>query len=142
MVHAREVQRVRRSAEQWRAILAEWSGSGLSQAEFCRRRGFSKVTFNGWKRHFRTAAPASLWPQGIAIRGAAGQGVARHAGPARPTFVEVASGSCIAEPALYEVRLANGRTVRVGPDFEPATLQRLLAIVEAHASGEGAAREC
>ena len=142
MAPAREVQRVRRCAEQWRAILAEWSDSGLSQAEFCRRRGFSTVTFSGWKRHFRIAAPAASWRWGAAIRDAAGPRGAWLAGPARPTFVEVASGSRVAEPAFYEVRLANGRTVRVGPDFDPATLQRLLVIVEAPASGAGEAREC
>jgi hypothetical protein len=46
------------------------------------------------------------------------------------------------EAGLYEVRLANGRAVRVGPEFDPAALRRLLAIVDAHGNGDGEAGEC
>jgi hypothetical protein len=140
MAHAAEVQRVRRSAEQWRSILAEWSSSDLSQAEFCRRRGFSLVTFGGWKRHFGggTLAPGrSEHTPGANVR---------FAGTERPAFVEVATRSRAAgtglETAAYEVRLANGRAVRVGPDFDPAALRRLLAIVDAHDDGAAEGRGC
>lgn len=132
MAHAHEVQRVRRSAEQWRAIVAEWFGSGLSQAEFCRQRGLSTITFAGWKRHVRVAAAGPTGPRRVAVGGVANPQVPRPAGPARPrpTFVEVAGGPRVWEPALYDVTLTNGRTVRVGPEFDPATLRRLLALVE------------
>jgi transposase len=138
MAHVVEVRRARRSAEEWRELVADWSGSGVSQSEFCRRRGLSLVTFGGWKRHFdqnalsssRSRSPAGANP--------------RLGQPERLRFVEVAhrpplSGSGL-EAALYEVRLANGRAVRVGPGFDPATLRQLLAIADAHGNGE--AGEC
>jgi hypothetical protein len=140
MAHAAEVQRVRRSAEQWRAILAEWFSSGLSQSEFCRRRGLSLVTFGGWKRHFQGGAVSSSRSPYTA--GAHG----RLGGADRLSFVEVAhvprAVAASLDTTVYEVRLANGRAVRVGPDFEPAALRRLLAIVEAHGNGAGEADEC
>ena len=37
-------------AAYWQRLLEEWSRSGLSQAEFCRRRGVKAVTFAWWKR--------------------------------------------------------------------------------------------
>jgi hypothetical protein len=144
MAHAHEVQRVRRSAEEWREILAEWSGSGLSQAAFCRQRGFSSITFSGWKRHFRVAAAAPTWPRGLAVGGVTAPQVPRPTGPMRPRprFIELAAEPRPSEPAVYEVRLANGRVVRVGPEFDPATLRRLLATVESNggvAAGAGPA---
>jgi len=138
MAHVVEVRRVRRSAEQWRGILAEWAGSGLSQSEFCRRRGFSLVTFGGWKRHFRGGAISpSRNPSAAGVNG-------RLGGADRLSFVEVTHMPRAAgtgpETAAYEVRLTNGRAVRVGPEFDSATLRRLLAIADAHGNGE--AGEC
>lgn len=56
-------------AAYWRRILGEWEASGLSQAEFCRRRGIKAVTFAWWKRRLPGSAgslPAapkrSEWP--------------------------------------------------------------------------------
>jgi transposase len=140
MAHGVEVRRVRRSAEQWRRIVAEWTGSGLSQREFCRRRGFSLVTFGGWKRHFGDGARS-------ACRDSHTAGDTRRLGGAdRLSFVEVPhlprAGAASLDTAVYEVRLANGRAVRVGPEFDPATLRRLLALVEAHGAGDGEARGC
>lgn len=34
----------------WARLLGAWEKSGLSQAEFCRRRGVKAVTFAWWKR--------------------------------------------------------------------------------------------
>jgi len=134
------VRRVRRSAEEWRGIVADWSGSGLSQSEFCRRRGLSLVTFGGWKRHFAQSALSSSPSRSPVVANP------RLGRTDRLRFVEVAhrslsSGSGLAA-VLYEVRLANGRAVRVGPGFDPTTLRQLLAIVEADASEDGETREC
>jgi hypothetical protein len=88
----------------------------------------------------------SSCPRGAAVGGAAAQRVVRLAGTDRPAFVEVATRPWAAgaglDPAVYEVRLANGRAVRVGPDFDPATLRRLLAIVDANDIGHAADRVC
>lgn len=37
-------------AEYWRRMMTAWESSGLTQAEFCRRRGLKAVTFGWWKR--------------------------------------------------------------------------------------------
>jgi len=50
--------RVRRTAEQWRSLIAEQSESGLSQAAFCKRKRLSLSTFSLWKR--RLAEPGVL----------------------------------------------------------------------------------
>ena len=41
---------VRRSAAQWSRLIAEQSGSGLSQRRFCEDRGLSYSTFSVWRR--------------------------------------------------------------------------------------------
>lgn len=41
---------VRRSRAQWRRLVAEQAGSGLSQRAFCERRGLTYASFCGWKR--------------------------------------------------------------------------------------------
>jgi hypothetical protein len=40
-------------AEYWRQLPGEWGHSGLSQADFCRRRGIKAVTLAWWKRRPR-----------------------------------------------------------------------------------------
>ena len=42
--------RNRRTAEQWRALIAEQSECGLSQSAFCKRKKLALSTFNLWKR--------------------------------------------------------------------------------------------
>jgi len=43
----------------WRRLLADWERSGLSQAEFCRRRGVKAVTFAWWKSRLAQLAQQS-----------------------------------------------------------------------------------
>lgn len=43
-------------AAYWQRLLAEWERSGLSQAEFCRRRRVKAVTFAWWKRRLKGSA--------------------------------------------------------------------------------------
>ena len=42
----------------WRSRVAEWSGSGLSQAEYCRRSGIALSTFQLWKRRLKPQVPS------------------------------------------------------------------------------------
>ena len=44
------VPAVRRSEAEWSAIMAEFDRSGLTQKEFCGRRGLSCKTFGAWRR--------------------------------------------------------------------------------------------
>ena len=40
-------------ARYWQQLVSAWEKSGLSQAEFCRRRRIKAVTFGWWKRKLR-----------------------------------------------------------------------------------------
>jgi len=42
--------KVKRSASEWRTILARFEKSGLSQAAFCRREKLAKGSFSNWKK--------------------------------------------------------------------------------------------
>lgn len=48
--------RIRRSAEQWRALIAEQADCGLSQSAFCKRKRLSLSTFTLWKRRLSETA--------------------------------------------------------------------------------------
>jgi transposase len=78
---------------------------------FCDRNGWTTPNFYAWRRVLeqRAAEKAAF----VAVQ------VAADAPPALGDFLEVV--------------LAGGRTVRVAPGFDPATLRRLLAVLE----GEG-----
>ena len=40
----------RQAGAYWRALVEEWTGSGLSQQAFCSGRGLNPQTFRWWKR--------------------------------------------------------------------------------------------
>jgi hypothetical protein len=85
----------------WQRLLAEWAGSGLSQAEFCRRRGVKAVTLAWWKRRLRGSGDRN----GECIgRGAK---VATRGGAA---FVEVALAEVL---AVNAVMIADQETRRL-----------------------------
>jgi transposase-like protein len=101
-------------ARYWAGLMEGWERSGLSQAEFCRRQGINGGTFAWWKRQLRDRASGGLTHRG-------------RLGKASERFVEVRLAS--AAPA-YEVVLSGGRTIRIGPQFDPEVLTRLIAAVE------------
>lgn len=43
-----------RREQRWRELLVRWQDSGLSQAEFCRRRGIPVWKFLWWKKRLST----------------------------------------------------------------------------------------
>ena len=121
-------------AHYWSRLLREWERSGLSQAEFTRRRGVSGVTFSWWKRKLHeTAKPARR-----RVRcGAGGPGLRGRADlvevvwPSAPPAGDSTLGSALpAGSTGYEVALANGRVIRLPQGFDPAAVARLVAAVE------------
>jgi hypothetical protein len=97
--------------ERWRGLLTEQKGSGQSVAVFCRERGIREWQFYEWKKRLR---PTSAEP-----------------------FVAVqVLTSPIPEPfnptpsVPIEIRLRNGRSLLVSPDFEANHLCRLLRVLE------------
>jgi putative transposase len=49
MTNARTEMRVRRSREQWRALLSGFTNSGLSAQAYCRQEGISSASFYRWR---------------------------------------------------------------------------------------------
>jgi hypothetical protein len=104
---ARDEQKER----QWRRWIDQWRASGLSVRAFCAQHRVATASFYAWRRVLeRRAAEA-------------------------PAFlpVQVVADAAPAQASALEVVLADGRTVRVTPGFDAATLLRLLAVLE----GEG-----
>jgi hypothetical protein len=101
-------------AAYWQEHILQWSESGLSQAEYCRRNKLSAAAFNWWKGQLRRKSKAQKNPS------TSMQFVEVHGVP--PAGVR--SGE------TYEVVLSRGRAIRVDRDFDSDVLKRLIAAVE------------
>jgi len=111
----------------WRKRLADQAGSGLSIAAWCRRNAVAGSLFHFWKRT-------------IARRGG-GNSEAKTRSPV-PTKDEAVFAPVVFAPPppvagerlpvqnVVEIVLAGSRVVRVGADFDAATLARVLAVLE------------
>ena len=93
--------------EHWRGLLQRWRESGLSQAEFCRRRRIPVWQLAWWKKR-------------LAAKSAAGG----------PAFVPVQVVAAPA-PAELELTLRDGRVLRFGCSVEAAKLAEIVAALEA-----------
>ena len=97
-----------RKERQWRRWIGEWRASGLSVRAFCARRGLATPSFYGWRRALerRAGEQAGFVP------------------------VQVLADTPPAQASALELVLADGRTVRVAPGFDAATLRQLLTALE------------
>jgi hypothetical protein len=99
--------RDRRKEQQWRQWIREWRASGVTARAFCERRGLAEASFYAWRRVLnQREAEAAFVPVRIV-----------------PDEPAAPAGGC-------DLVLAGGRTVRVAPGFDAATLRRLLAVLE------------
>ncbi|MCX5659749.1 MAG: transposase [Planctomycetota bacterium] len=103
------------ASSRWARIIEEQRASGLSIAEFCRRRNISPPSFFGWRRRLIAACDAEI-----------------------PAFVEVKVGQPgphrqAAEATPLELVVPNGLRVLVRPGFDRQTLRDLVAALEASA---------
>lgn len=114
------------------ATRAEWTErvkrlkrSGLSATEFARREGLKAKQLHWWvwKLGVAETAPTAEEPRFLPVR------VVSAPAPAPSTLAAVVTTSPSGPAATaIEIALPNGRLVRVPPGFDPATLQRVLAI--------------
>jgi hypothetical protein len=97
-----------RKEQYWRRRIREWRASGLTGRAFCERRGLSACSFYGWRRELerRDADHSAFVP------------------------VHVVLDEPKAPGGALDLVLAEGRTVRVAPGFDAATLRQLLAVLE------------
>jgi len=105
----------------WKTLLNDFRRSGLTQAEFCRRR---QISLHSFRKHLYPPRPP---------RTASSDD--RPAVPADPHFLPVAilpdpTPSITDPPAHLELILPNGRRIAVAAGFDPQTLRRLIAAVE------------
>jgi len=121
-------------AKYWRRMLTAWEASGLTQAEFCRRRGLKAVTFGWWKRQL-VGKPGRGGRSGDACRKSS-------TGQKRPAFVEVAMPDGVAagrsakvsdlgsgQASGYEVALPCGTSIRLPVDFDVDRASQLIHAV-------------
>ena len=108
----------------WRRICEAWEASGLSQAEFCRRRGHSFTSFHHWRGEL---------PRRDRIRRRRKPNAALDAvlHPKHPGFseVRVISGATRSRWPL-EIGLSDGKVIRVSPDVDSETLRKVLGVLE------------
>jgi transposase len=108
----------------WAKRVERWKDSGLSAKQFAGEIGVSAQSLTFWRWKLRRD-------------GSAGEN--REAAPARrrrstaastPTFMQLVPTSLQASgSSMLEVILANGLAVRVSPQFDEATLVRLVALL-------------
>ena len=119
-------------ARYWGRLVQSWERSGLTQAEFCRRRDVKAVTFSWWKRKLRDTGDRSsrrrsrptatrrrpearftevMWPGRVFARGAP------------------AASTSDARSAGYEIVLGDGLVIRLPGDFEPEKVSQLIDLV-------------
>jgi transposase len=109
----------------WRQLIARWGRSGQTIRDFCWQQQISEPSFYLWRRTLaerdRRTAAASPRTRDRDSRQAASE----------PTFVPVrVLADSAAAADRIEVVLCNGRTLRVGWDFDPPALRQLLDLLE------------
>ena len=109
----------------WRQRIAQQAASGLTVREWCRQGGYSDSLFHFWKSTIAKRDGVYTAPPRRAP-------ASPQSAPAKaPAFaLVVLAAPAPAAAAALELVLAGGRLVRVYDSFNPATLARLLDVLE------------
>lgn len=93
----------------WRRVVRPWQHSGLSVRAFCAQQGLAEPSFYHWRRTLgeRAAPDTTFVPVQV-----------------RTEEPEDNAGGAV------ELVLGDGRSLRLQPGFDAATVQRLLALLE------------
>ena len=118
----------------WNALLNEFRRSGLTQAEFCERRGISIHSFRDWLYRLRPGLPprrsharhTSSTPSSTQADTPAFLSV--HVRPR--SLAPVSDHQVVQPPAPLELVLSDRAHLRVPAGFDPATLHQLLDTLE------------
>ncbi len=106
-------QTLPQSARYWQAHIKALSESGLSRAEYCRRQELSYHALVYWQRKFAKKAPQAIKLVPVTV----------------PQVSAVGAGNRTGDAGL-KILLPGKLTISVGDNFSPATLVRLLNILE------------
>ena len=102
-------------ADLWRRVLEEWRTSGLTVAEFCRRRRIASPTFYVWRRRLGSRSPLPVRQTGSR--------------EPRPAFLPVRVVPSPPAPVL-ELVLRGGRVLRWHGEVPPARVAELVLALE------------
>jgi hypothetical protein len=105
----------------WNALFNDFRRSGLTQAEFCRRR---QVSLHSFRKRLYAPRPALPAPSDD-----------RSPASLTPSFLPVTIlpdpiPSAYTAASHLELILPQGHRIAVAPGFDPDTLRRLIAVVE------------
>ena|SRR5262245_20576951 len=104
----------------WRRAIAECDRTGISQVQFCQRRGLSPASLYWWRSEIRRRA---------ARREALSRGGA-SALPRRFLPVRVVEASALRDGAPVEIVLCGSRRVLVRAGFELDVLRSVVTLLE------------
>ena len=105
----------------WNALLNDFRRSGLTQAEFCARRGISIHSFR--KRLYGVPAPKPTPANHLSSDGTT-------SGFLPVTILPDPISAIAAARQPLELCLNTARRIAVAPGFDPHPLRRLIALVE------------
>lgn len=115
-----------RGAKYWRDVFARWERSGLTQAEFCRRRGVSITRFRWWRYDLKRRSGVG---DGDAVVGRRG----RRSRKARFVAVHVREPKRLDPEGRIELVLKGGRVLRIGCGFDRELLVEVVQVLESGA---------
>jgi hypothetical protein len=115
------VPRARTVDLRWNAILNDFRRSGLTQAEFCRRR---QISLHSFRKHLYQPRPSRIAPGDDRTSACPDH----HFLPV--TILPDPIPPITVSPSHLELILSDGRRIAVAPGFDPQTLRRLIAVVE------------
>ena len=130
-------------AKYWATQVAAWERSGMTQAEYCRRRRIKAGSFAWWTRQLlgpargrptrpadrpKQSAKASKQRGGLTKPPERAKRRAQSAKLSAP-FVELPLVTAFPAPT-YDLVLVGGRTIRIPWQFDPQVLSRLISVVE------------
>jgi hypothetical protein len=112
----------------WREQIGAWLESGLTQREYCRRKGLSVSSLRWWKWE--------LGRRGELAKSSVQVGQSGKTAPVSPRFLPVrllgtALSTGLASDCPFEIVLRSGYRIRVAENFDSEALQRLIRAVEA-----------
>ena len=111
---------MRTRRDEWAERVGRWRRSGLTANEFARSVGINAGTLTYW---------ACRLGRDRRLRDAASPRSAVSLPAPQSEFVELLTAG--GRDSRFELDLGNGRRLHIPASFEPAALERLLAVLEA-----------
>lgn len=106
----KEWPRVRAAREYWSVEVQQWSGSGLTQKEYCKQKGISCERFGAWKRRLEREE----------------QG---HRGAIVAIPSEIVSSALLSMRPILGLVVKERYRVEIPDSFSPATLEAVLQVL-------------